>query len=384
MQDAGQGLMGIVERTWRALVRSRPGAVAAVVLLVLMGAWTLQRTGGAPSAPSQSDAMSRRSQPVPASPDVHEPGASATDARLGTDADRAAAIETAAVQRHLERVLREGDPRQRLVALHMLAAGRDDLALRRRARAEAARLHAESPDDPLIAMAQAWFCGGPGDPCTAAELDAWARTEPDNGAAHLDALQRAGARAGEQDALLRRMAAAPRHDTHLHALMLETAAAFDDYVPPPATPALRTRLRELGIGDDSAARRHLVAAGHAWAMPYPQLQGLSRTCRPPLPAARARDCHTVLRRMAHGSTQIERRLAYSLLERLTRGTAEGAYWAAALRRQAWWLHQFTTLETGEAYWDDLLRFGEIGAMQRALARAGRPLDPPPGWRPPGL
>lgn len=378
--------MGAIEGTHRPAMRWRRGAGAVLALLAALAAWMLLRTGdGASTTPRTGEAAatsttahaSAQPRPVDGSPST------GTGEGADADIDRAAAIEAEALRRHLERVLLEGDPRQRLVALRMLTAGRDDLATRRRARAEAARLHAEAPDDPLIAMAQTWFCGGDADPCTAAELDAWARTEPGNGAVHLDALQRAQGRSGEQDALLRRMASASRQDIHMHALMLETAVALDGYVPPPATPALRARLRELGVGDDPASRRRLVAAGYAWAMPYPQLQGLPQACRPPLSAARERDCRSVLVRMARAPTQIERRLAYSLLERLTRGTAEGAHWALALRRQQWWLHQFATLETGEAYWNDLLRHGEIGAMQRALVRAGRPLDPPAGWRPPG-
>lgn len=295
-------------------------------------------------------------------------------------ASREDALREAAEERHLRRLLQEPDPRRRLVALYLLALKTPDLAAQRRARAAIAQLRVEAPDDPLIAQAQEWFCGDRRDPCMDVDLAAWPQVEPDNAASHLAALRRARDDAGQQDVVLRRMAQAGHYESHIHALALEGAAAFDDYNPPPLGPQERRFLRELGVGQDLAARRQVAAGNHAWAMPFPAFEGISRACRPPLPAARARDCRIVLMRMAGGTTLIERMVAFSGLERLTRGTPEGLHWANALRRQRWWSQQFATIVTGASYWQDFLRYGEIEAMRRGLLRAGRPLDPPPGWR----
>lgn len=318
--------------------------------------------------------------PLPDTTASRAGAAQATPAAL--DATREDALRRAAEERHLRGLLAEPDPRRRLVALALLAQKSGDLAARRRARMALARLHAEAPDDPLIAQAQTWFCDDGRDSCTDAERDAWSRVERDNAAAHLAALLHAHANPEGQDALLRRMAAAPRFDTHLHALALETATAFDDYQPPPLGAQERRFLRESGLGEGVAARRQIAAGNHAWSMPFPAMAGVSRACRPPLPAPRARDCHVVLRRAAAAtSTLIERMVVLGALERLTRGTAEHAHWLAAARRQRWQSRQFASLITGPDYWADFLRHGEVEAIRRGLLRAGRPLDPPTGWTP---
>jgi len=303
-------------------------------------------------------------------------GASATHAH---DA-REEAAQAAALDRYLRGRRDHPDPRQRMIAWYMAAKASPDLALRRRARAELARLRAASPDDPLIAMAQAWLCGPPDSPCTPSELDAWSQTEPGNAAAYDDALARAAQSPAQQDALLARMARADRHESRFHELALEVVAAFDDYVPRPTGPAERRLLREWGLQDDVDSRRHVIAAAHAWAMPIAGLHGVGRACRAPVPASRARDCRVVLMRMTRTTTLVERMIAFSLLERLARGTPEAAHWTRELQRLRWWSAQMATLATGPDYWQAFVRYGEVEAMRYLLLRAGRPLDPPPGWR----
>lgn len=307
--------------------------------------------------------------------------ATASSPSTDASASREEAIAAAVLERYFRARLQHPDPRQRLVALRILTVATPDLATRRRARLEAARLHAEAPDDPVIALALEWFCGDAGDPCTAAERDAWPRVDHANAVAHFGALERAADSPAQQDALLARMAASERHDSRIHELALETIAAFDDYAPPPLGPAERRTLREAGHGEDLAARRQFMASQYVWAMPFPSALGVSRACRPPLAVARARDCRAVLLRMAGASTLIERKLAMSLLEQITRGTPESAHWARELQRLRWWSRQFADLITGPGYWQDFIRYGEIEAMRLGLLRAGRPLDPPPSWRP---
>lgn len=361
---------------WRALAACMVAALVAGLVL-----WQPRNTPGRWMAGLRPQATARAEGPaMPDAATSRADAAQATPAAL--DATREDALRRAAEERHLRGLLAEPDPRRRLIALYLLAQKSGDVAASRRARAAIAALRAEAPDDPLIALAQEWLCNDPRDACSAADRAAWAQLEPDNAAAHLASLRRAQHDPAAQDALLRRMAVASRYESHLHTLALETAIAFDDYQPPPLGPRERQFLREMGLGEDLATRRQVAAGNHAWAMPFPALAGIGGACRPPLPAARARDCHAVLLRMAGASTQIERVVALGALERLTRGTPEHARWVQAAQRQRWWSHQFASIITGADYWTDFLRHGEVEAMRRGLLRAGRPLDPPPGWRPP--
>ena len=360
--------------------RRRGWIGAAVLALVLVGAvWGLrphaQWTQPGPPAAAVPDAAG----PIDVQPaDVRATAASAVGASL-LDSDGIAA--GAALDAHFRRVLREGDPRQRLIALRALAVGKRDPRMRQWARAEAARLRAEAPDDPLIALAQGWFCGGAAPPCTPEELGAWERTESGNAAALVDALGRARQSPEQQDILLRRMAAGGGYETHYRALVLETIAAFDNYVPPPPRNGELNALREAGLGTDTAARRQMLATAYVAALPLPPLTGISNACRPPIPTQRMRDCHAVLLRMARAHTLAERMVALSALERLTRGAPENLRWVAEVRRLRWWFQQLGSLLTGPAYWEDFMRHGEVEAVRRALLRAGRPLDPPAGWQP---
>ncbi|TCZ82025.1 hypothetical protein [Lysobacter sp. N42] len=367
------------ERSGRA-VRWMLGA-AGLAAVFVAGLLLVDRT--APPGVREGSVAAERSSPGAAAEPARSRGTSRTG-RTGEQADAAAsredAVRAAAEERHLRGLLHEPDPRRRLVAMYLLAAKAPDVATRRRMRAAIARLREEAPEDALIAQAQEWLCGDRRDPCSDADRGAWMALEPGNAASHLGPLRAAEGDPARQDAALRRMAQAGHYESHAHALALETVAAFDDYQPPPPGPVEQRFLRGLGLGEGPVTRRQVAAANHAWAMPMPSLSGISRACRPPLPTARARDCRTVLRRMASATTSIERMVALSGLERLSRGTPEHAYWAAASRRQRWQGQQFASIITDAGYWADFLRYGEVEAIQRGLVRAGRPLDPPPGWR----
>ncbi len=367
-------------------VRVFAGAVVCIACVGLIAGWWLDRR--ADPAPG-TGARAEHSRTV--APDTSPASASAArvtapgGAAAGPDpSDHDQARIDAAMRMHWERVLREGDARQRLIALRSLAIGGfDSEDARRRARSIAAAALAEAPDDPLVAQMQAWFCADAQDACTPAQRDAWSRLEPGNAAAFADAITRGQDDPSQLDRLLASAAGGDRYDSHYHSLMLETIAASEDAPLPPMTEGTREGLRSFGLPPTEGMHRRVVAAGAAFALPMSTVLGISRACRPPISAWRARDCRIVLRRMAAAPTLVERSIAYALLARLTAGTAEGVHWALQERRLRWWMQQSGDVVASEAYWEDFLRFGEVEAVRRAMLARHRPLDPPPGWRAPG-
>lgn len=358
-------------------------ALCASALLVALGLWTWHGARDhAGAGAAGGDAMASAAPAVRAGTRDAPSAAHGAAAIAAAAGQRYGAPMDAALRAHWQRLVREGDPRQRLIALRMLGGSRD-LAARRRARALAAAALAEAPDDPLVAQMQAWFCHDRPRECTPAQLDAWARREPDNPAALGNRLAHAQGDPVRVDALMAQAARGGRYESHHHELMLETVASFDGLAWPPLTAEARRLLREAGMaGTDEAAHRALVMS-RIVALPMSNLSGIVQACRPPVSSTRARDCRVVLARMAGATTLVERGIAYSLLARLSVGTPEGLHWRALDQRHRWWTRQFAFLVPGDAYWNDLLRLGEVEAMRRALLAAGRPLDPPPGWRAPG-
>lgn len=290
-------------------------------------------------------------------------------------------LQQARLDAHWRRLLRDGDPRQRMLALRMLQAGKRDLAARRAAQRQAARIAAEVPDDPLLAIMQRWFCQRLPEGCTGTAREAWSRAEPDNAAARLDMLSDAIDDASRFDAILADAARRERYDSHDLALARETVVLFDEVPLPRMSHEERRLLDELRLPHTDESRRLMMSIGAVAALPMSALAGVSRGCRPPVSPQRARDCRTVLLRMTRATTNIERIVAYSTLERLTRGTAEGVVWAMHNRRLRWWMHQLPMLTTGIDYWRDMLQFGEVEATRRLVLNAGIPLDPPAGWAP---
>ena len=283
----------------------------------------------------------------------------------------------AATRRHLQALAQGGDARQRLIALRLLAI--TDPGLRRRAREIAASLRADAPDDELIAMAQTWFCDEPD--CTPAERDASRAVAPDNLAAHAEGARAAGSDDGALNAVLADAARTARYDSQYQTLALETIAAFDGLPLPPITPVEREMLRSFGRAPTDANRREARLWGYIAAVPLPALQAYTRPCTPPVSTARARDCQAIFRLMATATTVVERSIALSMLEKLTRSTSGHAYWADAQRDLRWQLHRFASVQTDSLYLAEFMRYGEAIAVQRALQRAGIPLRAPPGWTP---
>ncbi|GAB6195503.1 hypothetical protein PAGU2595_008040 [Lysobacter xanthus] len=287
-----------------------------------------------------------------------------------------------AVEQHARRLAASPDPRQRVLGLRILLGGSTDRVARRKAQAIAAALLAESPDDEVLALAQTWFCDDAGIPCTDAQREAWAKAAPDNAAAYLGLLDAHRDDPVAVDALLKRAADGDRYDAQTETLQLETIAAFDGLVLPPLSPTHRAALRTMGFGGDDASVRRMLVQGSVFTLPLPPLGSVTRLCVPPISATRARDCRTVLLRMVGARSLVEHNVAVAMLERLTRGTPEGLHWQAEKRDIRWRMLKFAGVRTDARYWDDFQRLGEVGAIARALQRAGIPLHAPPGWAPP--
>jgi len=181
------------------------------------------------------------------------------------------------------------------------------------------------------------------------------------------------------DALLAAAAAATRYDGQHRTLALEPIPAVDGLSLPPITAAERELPRSAGRGPIEANRRELRLWPYLAAVPLPALQGYTRPCTPPVTSARSRDCQGIFRRMATATTMVERSIALSMLEKLTRGTAGHAHWVDAKRDVRWQLHRFAGVQADGLYWTEFVRYGEAVAVQRALQRAGIPLRAPPGW-----
>jgi hypothetical protein len=359
----------------------RKRGIALVILMVAVGVGLWQ--GGAHGALSW---LPGRAGPD-ALPVGHVPGTAPTGSRAPSSppakppASDAAAVELA-LQRYLREIARDGDPRHRLLALRMLHSTSMDRSARRAATREAARVLAQSPGDPLVALMQRWFCDPIPESCSEAQRDAWLRMQPRNAAAHLDALAGAQSDSLRFDAALANAARSEVFDSYYLELSREAAVMMEGMPLPPITPAEARFLDRVGEPHTDAARRQVFAGAVIAAIPMANLSGVSRGCRPPLPAHRIPQCRVVLMQLARGSTFLERGVAYGTLARMLSGTQEGAYWAEQRRRLRWWTHQMGRITTGVEYWRSVLRYGEIEATRRVMLRAGVPLEPPPGWQPP--
>lgn len=354
-------------------------ALIASALLAIFVAWLPRHeVAGGETQPARAVGFpATTGEATGATPDTRRNVSAAR--QYDDEASREGALLQAALARHLRALLRDGDARQKILALKML--GRHDLASRRRARIEAARILREAPDDPIVAQAQAWFCAGTPEGCSEADMQAWSKVEPGNAAAWAGQINAVKGDPARLDALMAQAAQGAHYESRAHEMALETVAAFDDLQLPPLGRHERRTLQEAGFGLTDAERRRLLSASYVFALPIPAMQGISRACRPPVSVRRARDCRAILVPMARASSLMERMVALGTLEKLMRGTPEGARWAQEARRLRWWYQQFSVLITGDVYWRDFLRLGEVEAVRRALLASGRPLDPPASWRP---
>lgn len=359
----------------------RTRGIALVILMVAIGV-ALWQSGACGALSSLLERADPDALPVGRVPDTAPTDARARSSRPAKPSASDAAVFELALQRYLREIARDGDARHRLLALRLLHSNPMDRPARRAATREAARVLAQSPDDPLVALMQRWFCDPIPESCSEAQRDAWLRMQPRNAAAHLDALADAQSDSRRFDAALADAARSEVFDSYYLELSREAAVMMEGMPLPPITPEEARFLDEVGEPHTDAARRQVFAGAVIAALPMANLSGVSRGCRPPLPAYRIPQCRAVLMQLARGSTFVERGVAYGTLARMLGGTQEGAYWAEQRRRLHWWTRQAGRITTGAEYWRSVLRHGEIEAMRRAMLSAGVPLEPPPGWQPP--
>ena len=246
-----------------------------------------------------------------------------------------------------------------------------------------------APDDPLVAWLERMNCPATQPVCRREQALARLQAiDPDNVAAWLLSLDAAIARGDPAavDASVARAALAG----HYYDRWNETGRFIDAALAEVALPArsasvLAAQRRHSGTSKppSEAELRAMYAIAMASA---PLHQGLTRSCLDAsASAARKSACLTVFARMAQSDTLLARSIGLSSAVRLTAGTPAGAAWRERLRRFQWFQHQAIThsrFSPTADYAQRLWRDGEIAALEWVLAAAGRPLTPPPGWRPP--
>ena len=238
------------------------------------------------------------------------------------------------------------------------------------------------PDDALVQWLIANRLLGSRDARTAAIVANVTRLEPDNAEAWGLALALASARnehAGVDDALAH-MAASTRSDPHLTDALHAWFEVYERNPPP----------RSLFVESADADSAVFVAAmARTAALALPAYQPLLLACKPSadvdLDAMRAADCATVGHLMTHHATSlIGRSIGFALLRNLGVATDEDK----TARRNLDWLMQnigdatdknALAAQAHQADWVNLDNEYEI--MQRALRRAGLPVEAPDGWQP---
>lgn len=321
------------------------------------------------------------------------------------DADDAIFVEDAASQRHAmeftRRLADSAAPRDWALAAQIWIEGNTDVATQAARHGVLLRKAAEAaPDDRLV---QALWAAAPEQgsgceqrkPCPERAM-AFARLEPDNGAAWMPVLEQAWRAKDSRavDAALARMAVASRYDD----LFVEATVAWVDAYRRFPLPVALLRKWKLDLADPSLvaspesasvllgfARSAAMAAGSMGAM---------RACdveqNPGASEARFADCARVGRLMRDaGTTMMGRQLGMAFLR--VSGSVTPAD-EAANRIAAWKVQQFigqsrslSDPRTVLAYYADLKATGnELRAQELLLGRAGIAIEPPAGWTRPAL
>lgn len=270
--------------------------------------------------------------------------------------------------------------------LHQEAGGALDPALRARVevvRAElAARVDAARDKDPVL-LATRLRCL-PAERAQAGceqDLARLAELAGDNGYHHLLVMMHAWARA-DADAFLRhaRLAAeAPdfRHDIEVvfGSVHERLQQAPDDLMP-------RTQETE------AIPAAGLWAMGVAAAVALPPIQYYSQPCRESEGELRGHCLAIADQLLEHGWTGIDIRIAHDIYQAL--GDPEREARAQARIDQLAWQQQFLgemearmDRHQWQAYFDAYAEGGETAAFAEAAEGLGYPLEPPPGWSPPG-
>lgn len=220
---------------------------------------------------------------------------------------------------------------------------------------------------------------------------ALATLEPGNGAAWLPVLEQAWDDENDaaMEAALSRMAKAQAFDD----LFIEYAGALAEVENRfPAYLAARSAVLAGSARVDSSDVASIVSAiARSAASAIPSMMTLVNVCdrgkHPEAPATRFARCGAIGHLMLGEATSLQSRvIGLAILRRSGQLTAQDEL---ASRRLRWTAKQSADLDLEDPaelrrYFSDLLRTnGEVAAMERQLARAGKPAQPPAGWMAPG-
>ena len=212
----------------------------------------------------------------------------------------------------------------------------------------------------------------------------WAQAEPDNIAPRL--LLQDGA-----EIVLAQARDMRRFDLHMYDQVRWIQSALLRHPPSAAERAVL-----LGDGGGTVEEHAAISAMALWsAVAVPSLQPLTQACQESAlrsaPARRA-DCpHLARVLVGYSDSTLGRMLGTGMLERMAGNASERAEAQALRRRMDWQMLEWGRIATaqerdGAAQFVRLLGDPSVQTEQdlveRILAEAGVPLDPPAGWQPP--
>ena len=236
----------------------------------------------------------------------------------------------------------------------------------------------------VIANAMLMMGEDAGSPLREAAARRWAQAEPGNMAPRL--LLQNGA-----EIVLAEARDMRRFDQHMYDQVRWIQSALLRHPP---TAAERAVL--LGNDGGTVEEHAAINAMALWAaVAMPSLEPLSQACQPGALRAtptRAADCTYIARTfVGHSDSTLGRMLGIGMLERMAGNASERAEVQALQRRMDWQMLEWGRIATaqerdGAAQFVRLLGDPSVQTEQdlveRILAEAGVPLDPPAGWQPP--
>jgi len=234
----------------------------------------------------------------------------------------------------------------------------------------AQRLSRAYGNDPLALFALALACQMQDEPCAHPETyDALLRMEPNN-AVHWLMLPNGAA---PNDAQLHSASMAPNADSHLRDIIRIVRAALADQ-PAPAVPA----------GVDQHELTLLLRRDAVDQVSLPKFAAVVSMCKNAVEPRRA-DCLELGHRLENDSsgTILSRMVGSAIVRRLLKGTPEEAA-AKELRREYTWFSEqlvASKVSYAERLQDEVVKYGEWEAWQRAVERLGTTRTPPAGWAP---
>lgn len=251
----------------------------------------------------------------------------------------------------------------------------------------AVRATTAAPDDVLVQWLALGRLRSAGDSADSAPLHALQALEPDNAAVWLDSLT-AAVKVKDATAVaiaLERMADSKRFDLHYLAIVRLAAGAYRRY-PVPDTYFAYTKVS--GMPDTQDALVDTMGFVFASAYALPSFQSLVHACsidpQTGANALHAPDCARIGHLLvAHADTLIAQRIGFAVL-RVSHTFNDNDVQIA--RQQDWIFAQRIDADSENtprgaiAFMRDFYTTGnEIDAMRLAVARAGKPLEPPVDW-----